>query len=206
MISLKLSIIFIQMFAAVFMSLTYFRSKYEFLNICDKNMHSEINKTKISLVKTITREKEIKLARRNKDIFKLSIVSFIFIILIFLFNFYDFEYLATFFNLNIFFSFIIIFIIYFVYLAVRMSELITSILTFKIYKIFFDILYLVSKKSYISGLGFIYLFSSFIFSILSELGNPNAQYFQIFETFATFYTILGLTVVGLIIKSYYQVK
>ncbi|MCT7575768.1 hypothetical protein N5U00_10545 [Aliarcobacter butzleri] len=73
MLSLKLSIIIIQMFAAIFMSLTYFRTKYEFLDICEKNMHSELNKIKISLINTINREKKIKMTRKGKDTFRGSI-------------------------------------------------------------------------------------------------------------------------------------
>lgn len=210
MLSLKLSIIIIQMFAAIFMSLTYFRTKYEFLDICEKNMHLELNKIKISLINTINREKKIKITRKGKDTFRLSVISICIITLILFFNFFNSEYLETYLNISIFYILILlllmVLIIYWTYLIIKKSELFINILTFRIQKIFLSILYLVSRKSYISGLGFIYLFSSFIFSILSELGNSKLLYFQIFEIIATFYTLIGLAVIMIIINSYYQAK
>lgn len=209
MLSLKLSVIIIQMFAAIFMSLTYFRSKYEFLDICEKNMHLEINKIKISLINTINREEKIKETTRKKDFFKLVIAFLCFLLPIIFFHFFNFEYL-TILNLSILFililSLIVISMVYLTILTARMSGLFTSILTLRMHKALFNILYFVSKKSYISGLGFIYLFSSFIFSILNELGNPKLPYFQVFEIIATFYTLIGLAVIMIITNSYYQAK
>jgi hypothetical protein len=198
------------MFAAIFMSLTYFRSKYNFLDVSEKNMHSQINQTKISLVKTIMKEKEKKAQKGKIYTLKLSIIIFIFFILILFFRFSHLEYLATHLNPDIFvISFtlsITLFFSYFLYLIMKKGELYISILNLRIHKLFYNILYLVSKKGYITGLGFLYLFSSFIFSIILEKVSHESKLFEFIELFAMVYTIIGLGTISLIMNSYYQVK
>lgn len=208
--SLKLSVIAIQMFAAIFMSLTYFRSKYDFLDICEKNMHSNINKSKISLVKTIRKAEERKESRGRKDTIKLVLTLLIIIAIVYFFKLSYIVYLSNSLNPNIFLTLTMLFIFsiigYSVHLSIQKSELLMSRLSLRIHSFLYKLLYLVSKKGYISGLGFIYLFSSFIFSIVIEVGDQKAKYFILTELFAMFYTLIGLGTLGVISNSYYQVK
>lgn len=164
---IDISVTIFQMFASILMSLSYFRINSNFLKSCDKTFMKNLNKIKINLLKNILESKNKSKIERLKLLYKI-IISLLIIILSIYFILSDiFFNLIEYFN-NMLFIFIpfFIYMISLLYFTKKVNDLIipkANIVILKFYLCMFKLIYLLSKQSFMAGIGFLFLFYSFFF-------------------------------------------
>jgi hypothetical protein len=208
--SINISITVFQMFAAIFMSLSYFRTNSKFLKSCDLEFITKFNKIKRSLLKQIAVDKEITNYIKFKLIFKIILSFFISVLcIIFIESDRLLDLIINFDNVHIIFIpilFLAFFIIYLIKLSIKIIEPLLNIVFLKSILLFYNCIYKLSKQSFIAGLGFVFLFLSFILDLINKTEYFNKSTINIFENISIILTLLGVSTVGIVTKKYFKHK
>lgn len=214
---LELSITFFQMFAAIFMSISYFRINSKIFKSCDRKILSDFNKLKRDLSKKIEINNKKSKSEKNKLLSKVLISFTIFICLLLSFIILtsfipniEIPFIINLFNnkyfLVIYFLLMIISIIYFFMQLYTFVNNKINILISKIHLFYRFCVYKLSRQSFISAIGFIFLFSSFFLDFINKTKILNSMTLNIVEGFALLFIIHGFYIFGIILKIYFEFK
>ncbi|WP_026803732.1 hypothetical protein [Aliarcobacter lanthieri] len=207
---IDISITIFQMFAAIFMSISYFRINSKFLKSCDKQIVNNFNKSKRNLLKIISDENKKTISEKKKLVYKAIISFFIFtsifavlIVKAILNSIEDFNNIYVF---IIYFIFLIISLIYFVNKLNNLMILKVHSIMLKIYLITYNCIYQLSKQSFIAGIGFIFLFLSFILDLINKSKLFNSITLGLIENISSLLIIFGMLVFMIMLKKYQEIK
>ena len=199
-----MTIIFLQLFATVFMSFGYF-IKPEFLKNCDTTFINEIDKSKKRLEKNKELTKKLYQQNKSKINIKIFTLIILFISLYLIFYIKKAEEILSYIStqagvtLILFFLALIFYLFYLLYKKIEIKWITALQYCFLI---FYKILILVSKKGYISGSGLLLLGFSFFLRFLNELDVFNEQTLHVTQSFCMLVIIMSSFVIAIMMDTY----
>lgn len=206
--SIDIIITFFQMFAALYMSISYFRINNKVLKSIDKQLISNFNKSKRNSLKKIAKYNIISKSENDKLVCK-SIIPFI--IYIFIVLVVAFLYTTQLFN-NLHIVLLICFLLFIIALinfVITLNNFIIpklDILKLKISLLYHRSIYLLSNTSYVAATGFIFLCCSFILDLINKSKIFNSTIINFIEIVSYFGLMYGVSILGIILKKYFEFK
>lgn len=207
---IDISITIFQMFAAIFMSISYFRINSKILKSCDKQIVNNFKKSKRNLLKEIANENKKTIREKKNLIYKVIISFFIFT------SIFAVLVLKSILNSIEDFNNIYVFIFYFIFLIISLIYFIINLCNFvlpkshliilKTYLITYNCIYKLSKQSFIAGIGFIFLLFSFILDLINKSKLFNSIALSFIGNISLVLIIFGMSVLMIILKKYQEFK